>query len=136
MPVPGILQSAEADNLHQSIELKEGRYRFQSVDGWVEIPDLTSYCLECHELDGSPPGGTDKVSGPANGFHQHGGGNHPVDVQYPEARRNYRPADILDDRLELVGGRMTCLTCHVSTPNRSTVLPTAQGRLCTACHVK
>lgn len=135
-PGSAIPQSSGAEEAHRNLEMRQGQYRYQTEDDWVEITDVTNHCLKCHERDGSSAQGTSNVSGPATGFHQRGGRDHPVDIQYPTTRRGYRPADTLDDRLTLVEGRLTCLTCHASTPDRSTVLPNTQGRLCTACHLK
>ena len=124
------------DGPHRTIEPKKGRYRIQSDDGWIDLPDVSAHCLECHETAGSaedePPGASQRT----NSFHSGGGRSHPVDVDYPSNRKGYRLPDELDQRLMLIDRRMTCLTCHAPSVDRSLVLPTARGTLCMACHVK
>jgi hypothetical protein len=57
-----------------------------------------------------------------------------VDVEYPVGGNGYLPIEELDEKIILVDGRLTCLTCHAATVDRSLVLPTKAGTLCIACH--
>lgn len=132
MLAPGI---APAESPHQEITIEKGRLVVDSGNEPEEIENLVEYCLACHEGSGESP----VTSGSAPAARHELGSvdrNHPVDVQYPDGRTGYRPADALDTRLVLIEGRMTCLTCHASTVDRALVLPRERSALCTACHAK
>jgi hypothetical protein len=127
--------SDEGEGAHETIRLKKGRFQFPSQDGWVDVSDVTAYCLECHG-DGDTGSAGEETSAPKSSHELGGlGTSHPVNVVYPAGRPNYRPAGSLDERLVLVDGRVSCLTCHSPSPDRSLVISTKQGRLCVACHV-
>ncbi len=78
-------------------------------------------CLACH--DGSAARGL--------------GESHPVEVDYPAAFARdpdrYAPAASLPPEVLLVGGRVTCTSCHDgASPHRARAVEPA--RLCQACH--
>jgi predicted CXXCH cytochrome family protein len=88
----------------------------------------TAKCYGCH----------DGTIAPAS---LHGSGDHPVDVSY-EGAREVRPqyAMRLPSALVLVGGRVTCTTCHEYRGDASyphwTAMSMAGSALCLACHEK
>lgn len=111
---------------------------------------VTSYCLGCHDGSVSRPvvigrtGSTRTAAGlygsmsaPFDRGAMHGA-MHPVDVSYPDGRRGFRPASEVERSLPLVGGMVTCDSCHSgadSTPYRLTV-SNEGSRLCLICHEK
>ena len=71
----------------------------------------------------------------------HASGDHPVDVAYEPVREvGTRYAMMLPSRLVLVGGRVTCTTCHEYRGDASyphwTAMSMVGSALCLACHDK
>jgi predicted CXXCH cytochrome family protein len=88
----------------------------------------TAKCYGCH----------DGTIAPAT---LHGAGDHPVDVSYDGARQaKPQYAMELPSALVLVGGRVTCTTCHEYRGDASyphwTAMSMAGSALCLACHEK
>jgi predicted CXXCH cytochrome family protein len=108
------------------------------ADGPCELPLVdrartpSTRCLSCH--DGSVTRGT--LLKP----HVDGGGDHPVEIDYGRsfARRPrvLRPPGALPDALPLVGGKVSCTTCHdARSPEKGKPALTTRGSaLCFACH--
>jgi predicted CXXCH cytochrome family protein len=127
--------TAVKDGPHEVLRFENGRFQTQGDDGWTDITDITIYCLDCHG-DGEP-GGSDQIDTLApESSHELGGlgRSHPVDVKYPSGANGYRPIGDLGGKITLVNGRVTCLTCHSASSDRSLLLPTKAGELCIACH--
>jgi predicted CXXCH cytochrome family protein len=118
---------------HQTLRFEKNRFQYQGKDGWEDIADVSEYCLGCHDGTNESSARLGQAPPPR---HELGASNrnHPVDVPYPDGRTSYRPAGDLDERLVLISGRMTCLTCHSPDADRALVLPRGQSRLCLACH--
>ena len=122
-----------AESSHEEITTDEGRLFVTRGQERVEIENPASYCLDCH-------GGSEATDDSSNrgpwAKHELGTSdrNHPVDLVYPDGRSGYWPADALDERVVLIKGRMTCLTCHSRDADRALVIPKEQSRLCVACH--
>lgn len=95
-------------------------------------------CLACH--DGTMARNAFPGRAPGAGDSQ--GGNHPVLVSYEQAyRRNPAAlvaATALDPKLQLVDGKVQCVTCHQLTPAQRWVVVSLPGQrdLCLGCHRK
>jgi predicted CXXCH cytochrome family protein len=131
MGVPGLLAAAvpaDVDSAtHQPLRVEKGNIQVDSKGDTAPLDNVSDYCLDCHtEASGSKP------SHPTG----HADGSHPVDVIYP-AKKNesFVPTAELDQRLLLLGGRVTCITCHdPQTTDHSLVIPTEGSQICIACH--
>lgn len=135
-PTLALAQSSVVDaGPHEVLRFENGRFQNVSDDGWADITDITAYCLECHG-DGDAGDAASEKSTVPNSSHELGGlgRSHPVDVDYPSRDTGYHPIEELDEKIKLVDGRLTCLTCHESSVDRSLVLQTKGGLLCIACH--
>ena len=67
--------------------------------------------------------------------------SHPIGVFYPprprpSAEGTFLPAIALDRRVNLVEGRVGCLTCHdlFGTEEKLLVMSNRESRLCYSCH--
>ena len=93
-------------------------------------PDRASAnCMGCHE---------DHADRAATG---HGGGpaNHPIGMDYREARRRqgvYKPVSRLPRHVLLPGGKVSCVSCHRGYSRRHGTLAVANkgSELCLSCH--
>jgi predicted CXXCH cytochrome family protein len=136
VPHPVLAQSTtDDDGPHEALRLEMGWFQTRGEDGWADITNITTYCLECHgDGEAVRPDRSDASAPEAS--HELGGlgRSHPVDVEYPSGGSGYRPIDRLDEKITLVDGRVICLTCHAASADRSLVLPTKGGKLCIACH--
>lgn len=133
-PCPAQQPEPAADGPHALVVIEDGRLLARTGDQATEIQDLTAYCLECHG-GGAAAEGSDGAPRPEHtvtGL----GRSHPVDTTYPDGTPGYRPLIEVSAALPLLGGRMTCLTCHAGTPDRALVVPLEGSRICTACHAK
>lgn len=112
----------------------------------LEETGVTSYCLGCHDGSVSRPVVIGRTGSTRTAAGLYGsmtasfdrGAMHPVDVSYPDGRRGFRPASEIERSLPLVGGMVTCDSCHSgadSTPYRLTV-SNEGSRLCLICHEK
>lgn len=121
----------DASDSHTPLTVVEGRLRAVSPEAQL-IPEVTAYCNSCH---GAGPEGT----GTSAAAHPDGSAalDHPVDSVYPQADPSFRaPAD-LDAEILLLGGRVTCVSCHAhDDPRHGPVLPTDGSALCRACHLR
>jgi predicted CXXCH cytochrome family protein len=90
-----------------------------------------SSCRDCHSLPDTPAGRI---------MRRHAGGEHNSGVLYEEAvgrgALHLRPVRELPAEIVLVGGRVTCTTCHdpASRARQKTAMPGGVLDLCTACH--
>lgn len=111
---------------HEPVRLVDERFVRGPSESEEEISDITGYCLSCH--DEFSVEADERPGGIAHN-------NHPVDRPYPRDPR-YIARDALDERLLLVGGRVTCFTCHDhDAADHRLRISTANGELCLACHV-
>ncbi|MHB8798369.1 MAG: cytochrome c3 family protein [Thermoanaerobaculia bacterium] len=64
--------------------------------------------------------------------------NHPVDISYPSFQKGFRSRSDVETTLPLVGGRITCETCHSGPEATSDRLSVSneRSRLCFVCHDK
>jgi predicted CXXCH cytochrome family protein len=89
-------------------------------------------CRECHSLPDTPAGRI---------MRRHAGGEHNSGVRYEEATARgalrLRAVRDLPAEIVLVGGRITCTTCHdpASRARKKTAMPGGVLDLCTACHL-
>lgn len=98
-------------------------------------------CLACH--DGSVAGFVDHGS-PGGGLSSGGflQRSHPVSVEYPrDGHRGpfgseYIPSSQLDERVQLVNGRVECISCHspYSQLEHQLVMSNHGSTLCLSCH--
>jgi hypothetical protein len=112
----------------------------------VSLDPDSAKCVGCHQtfIDPDSPGLV---------CHSEGC-NHAIGIDYNDAvtrRPSLAPADRLDPRVRLVGGRIGCTTCHVpfslaehqtlansradeSAPDPMLVLDNSGSALCLVCH--
>jgi len=117
--------------------------RYLVTDSSRTIDDVSSECLSCHD------GSLGRVSAIGVGQWSHDGdpeisapGSHPIGVSYEEAYmrspKEFRPPSLLDRRITLVNGQVSCLSCHnlyADTPMKL-VMSNERSRLCLSCHRK
>lgn len=123
-----------SDYSHPPVQIKKKGIRVGTGKDAVKIENVTAHCLECHgpdigvaEAEAEAPTPTHLV-GPA-------GRSHPVDVAYPDSKNGLAPRAGLDERLLLIEGKVTCITCHdPEAANHSLVIPQDGSQLCLACH--
>jgi predicted CXXCH cytochrome family protein len=125
------------------IEQAHFKSRYYITDNSRTIDDVSAECLSCH--DGSV--GKLSVIGVGNwshseGFMSYDSGTHPIGVSYRDAFRKspdgFRPPSMLDERIKLVNGQVSCISCHnlyAETPMKL-VMSNEKSRLCLACHIK
>lgn len=118
----------------EALLLVNGRAFTEVDEELVEISSSTVYCMSCH--DGTVAESllmksmtTEDKSDP--------GKNHPVNVPYPNKSTEFVPINLLDERLALESGLVTCTTCHVvGSEDLQFPIPLAASRLCLSCHLK
>ena len=98
------------------------------------IDDYSINCIDCHSESGSL-GGQVAVAGSLV-RHSSGSGNHPIAVSYDQASSygGYRQVSLIDDKVMLPDGLVSCVSCHegYSQVHGRLVLP--RGDLCFECH--
>ena len=100
------------------------------------LDPFTAQCMGCHGESG------DRRVSIANGAtsrHAGSGVNHPVGVRYRDAERfgGFRAQARLDAAIELPGGMVSCISCHLgySGKHGAVVRPSRIGTgLCLECH--
>ena len=128
------LPATASDWSHPPLEVRKKGIRAGTGKEAVEIADVTAHCLECH---GPDIGAAEAEAAAPTPVHSVGGADrsHPVDVVYPKAGQGLTPRGTLDERLLLIEGRMTCVTCHApEAADHALVIPEAGSQLCIACH--
>ncbi len=128
------------DMKHQPLTHINGRFFAESDGQVVEIPDITMFCLGCH--DGTAgPARQGPVDESFDSLAQCRGlsGAHPVEVVYPVGKAHYEFADpmSLPDRMLFAEGRMTCVSCHdLEAETHGLVIANRRSALCLTCHRK
>jgi predicted CXXCH cytochrome family protein len=90
-----------------------------------------SNCLSCHALADTPAGRI---------MRRHAAGDHGGGIDYQVARRrgalHLRATEELSSEIVLVGGRVTCTSCHDGASGERKHLATRGGMasLCVSCH--
>jgi predicted CXXCH cytochrome family protein len=116
-------------------------YAAASCDGLADTPTNmlgnSSACLSCH--DGTVAGNAMPLPLSETNYDQHFG--HPVQVSYEQAYarqpRVYVAPGALDARLQLVDGKVQCVTCHTTSESGIWVKVSLDNRdLCLGCHLK
>ncbi len=114
---------------HTPLVLVDGRLQAANPEA-ERVPDVSAYCNSCHGA------GAEAAESPAAHPQGSAAGDHPVDLVYPVADPDYRPAGELDEGLLLLEGRVTCVTCHAhDDPEHAPVLATESSEICRACHL-
>lgn len=119
--------------------LTVGDRTFAPAGASLQEISVTTHCASCHDgvvASLVTPTRTSLSTGTTHSSDI--SSNHPVDVGYPVHRKGLRPVSEVERTLPLVGGRITCETCHSgpeSTPDRLTV-SNERSRLCFVCHDK
>lgn len=125
------------------IEQAHFKSKYYITDNSRTIDDVSAECLSCH--DGSI--GKLSVIGVGNWSHssdfmEYDSGTHPIGVSYRDAFRRdpngFRPPSMLDERIRLVNGQVSCISCHnlyAETPMKL-VMSNKRSRLCLECHIK
>lgn len=98
-------------------------------------------CLSCH--DGTlAPDSFVNAERPASAIITPAANGHPIDMAYPASGRTRRGqvlvgAGLLDRRLRLDRGQVTCGTCHslYSTQPSLLVMSNHSSQLCLSCHI-
>ena len=113
--------------------------RCQGINGASAATLGDSYgCLACH--DGAIARSARPLGARGSNFTQKD--NHPVLVAYESAHlRNpmaYVAPAALDPKLQLVDGKIQCITCHTVSSNQEWTTISLMGRrdLCLGCHRK
>jgi len=94
-------------------------------------------CMECHGNNADPRLNT-RID--RNRIARHAGGqvNHPVGMDYQKAATfgGYRPRRIVEKKLLLPGGLVSCVSCHhaYQKDHGKLVVPLDQSKLCYECH--
>lgn len=97
----------------------------------------TRQCMECHGNNGDPRLNT-KVD--RNSIARHAGGqiNHPVGVDYQKASTfgGYRPRKVVEKKILLPGGLVSCVSCHqgYQKDHGKLVVTVEHSKLCYECH--
>lgn len=110
----------------------------RSADAGAVVLDVYSrQCMECHGGNADPRIAT---SIDRNGIARHAGSkvNHPVGVNYQKAFTygGYRQRRVVEKKLLLPDGMVSCVSCHHGylKDHGKLVVTTAQSRLCYECH--
>jgi predicted CXXCH cytochrome family protein len=108
------------------------------VDSQAPALDVYSrQCMECHGNSGDPKLLT---SIDRNGIARHvdGSVNHPVGANYQKASTfgGYRPRAVVERRLMLPNGLVSCVSCHHGylQEHGKLVVTRAESKLCYECH--
>lgn len=136
---PLLLAAALAGGTLLPAELRSLEHRCGGVPAGAERPRLDSAaCLACH--DGVIARGMMQTHRGAMLRTQPG--SHPVQVSYTRAHQQNPRAFVtpaaLDSRLQLVDGKVECMTCHVVSARQEWVSVALLGRrdICLGCHQK
>ncbi len=148
----GTKQAACCESLEGSEEriTIAGRAFLSDADALVELAQHTAHCVTCHDGAVGPIVASgmrrDRDSSKSetallstSASHEMPRANHPTNIEYPVADPEYVARDLLDPRIALEDGRVTCTSCHSRTqhePAYSLAIPLSGSRLCLACHVK
>jgi predicted CXXCH cytochrome family protein len=106
----------------------------------VNAPTLDVYsrqCMECHGRSGDPRLAT---SIDRNGVARHSGSslNHPVGANYQKAVAfgGYRQRQLVEKKLQLPNGLVSCVSCHQGyrKDHGKLVIGKEQSKLCYECH--
>lgn len=110
----------------------------RGVDAGAPLLDVYSrQCMECH---GQNAEARISTSIDRNGIARHAGSrvNHPVGANYQKAVEfgGYRPRRVVEKKLLLPDGMVSCVSCHHGylKDHGKLVVPIAQSRLCYECH--
>ena len=111
---------------HDMLQIRRGKLLKGSGKEAQPVASVSAYCVDCHLDD-------------LGGAEGHGGGaimrSHPVDIEYGGASEDLVPRSELDERLLLLGGQITCVTCHdARAADHRLVMPNDQSQICRACH--
>jgi len=109
----------------------------KGIDGNPTLDNYSRQCMECHGRSGDPRLATlvDR-----NGVARHASRsvNHPVGVNYQKATSfgGYRPRNIVERKLLLPNGLVSCVSCHQGymKEHGKLVVTRAESKLCYECH--
>lgn len=105
--------------------------------GAVVLDAYSRQCMDCHSGNVDP---RILTSIDRNGIARHAGSrvNHPVGTNYQKAATfgGYRPRRVVEQKLLLPDGMVSCVSCHqgYKKDHGKLVVTTAQSRLCYECH--
>lgn len=110
----------------------------KGIDSHAPTLDVyTRQCMECHGNSGDPKIAT---SIDRNGIARHASRsvNHPVGVNYQKASTfgGYRPRNVVERKLVLPDGLVSCVSCHHGylQEHGKLVVTKAESKLCYECH--
>jgi predicted CXXCH cytochrome family protein len=110
----------------------------RGVEAGAPLLDVYSrQCMECHGSNADPRLVT---SIDRNGIARHAGSrvNHPVGISYQKATAfgGYLPRRVVEKKLLLPDGLVSCVSCHQGyrKDHGKLVVSSAQSRLCYECH--
>ncbi len=118
--------------------LMAGGHLSRGVDSNAPVLDVYSrQCMECHGQSGDPKLATvvDR-----NGVARHASRsvNHPVGSSYQQAENfgGYRPRKVVERKLLLPDGLVSCVSCHsgYAKEHGKLVVPKTDSKLCFECH--
>jgi hypothetical protein len=113
---------------HPKLVVQASNFQVDRQEPVRPLAELSSYCGECHANQSMLESGAGPALGPP-------GHSHPVEVRYPEDSEDYVGVELLDPRLTLIEGRLSCATCHDLTRlDHRLVVGEEGGMLCRACH--
>jgi len=133
----------EEPTAHEPLRVVEGRTVLAEATG-AEIDDVTGYCLSCHDGSAGPLVTFARPEAERTGGWVVGSRSppqwpkiHPVKVRYPAERRGFHADGPRDRRIVLLGGEVTCISCHdCERLDRRLVVSRARSQLCLSCHDK
>lgn len=135
LAVPAATLAAPAPGYqHEVLSVIGGRVFRAAGEHLIEVSDLTSYCLGCHDSGAGPSRLVSALPGvrcvsPL--------GAHPVGVPFPMNDPELASVDSLPPAMYLEHGRLTCASCHAAeAADHGLVLPLRRSVLCLACHRK
>lgn len=130
-------QSPYGESLANSVQAK------MSNGETMEIDRFSVDCLSCH--DGIYAKGKD-IRYKNNSEHRMTDmssvrGSHPIGMHYGSyayADRSFKPLHLLKKGMELIDGKVGCLTCHnpFNKKKYHLVMENDQSKLCFSCHTK
>ena len=132
--IAAVTAATASDYSHPPVQIKKKGIKVGTGKDAVKIEDVTAHCLECH---GPDIGAAEADAEAPTPVHSVGGSDssHPVKVAYPDSKSGLAPRADLDERLVLINGQMTCITCHEpEDPDHALVLPNEGSQICLACH--
>ncbi len=127
-------------------DLSEGHKRAFSIyhtdETYLSKFSISNACQICHlstYLEGNPSltnSGSDEYPAPPR-FNQHA--SHPVGIQYQAntESRSRKLKNISDTRINLIDGRIECVTCHQMGSSSDNLISdyTNPNELCLGCHL-